>query len=68
MSIGQRYSVMVKLNQNHANYYLRYASYPYGDMQQVIEGRAILSYQVSQNTPKLALTMLLTCRRPTAPT
>lgn len=46
ISIGQRYSVMVRLNQNSADYYLRYASYPYGDMQQVIEGQAIMSYQV----------------------
>merc|ERR1712000_131312 len=47
VSIGQRYSVMVSLDQTPGNYYLRFASYPYGDMQQVIEGQAILSYQTN---------------------
>jgi len=47
ISIGQRYSVMVRLDQKPGNYYLRFASYPYGDMQQVIEGQAILSYQTN---------------------
>merc|ERR1712169_94952 len=47
VSIGQRYSVMVRLDQTPGNYYLRFASYPYGDMQQVIEDQAILSYQTN---------------------
>ncbi|KIW52028.1 hypothetical protein, variant 6 [Exophiala xenobiotica] len=47
ISIGQRYSVMVRFDQKPGNYYLRFASYPYGDMQQVIEGQAILSYQTN---------------------
>ncbi|KAK5078743.1 hypothetical protein LTR51_000934 [Lithohypha guttulata] len=47
ISIGQRYSVMVRLDQTPGNYYLRFASYPYGDMQQVIEDQAILSYQTN---------------------
>jgi len=46
MELGQRYSVMVKLNQRPGNYYLRFATYPSGDMQQVLEGRAIVSYSV----------------------
>lgn len=46
MSIGQRYSVMVKLNQRPGDYLLRFASYPLGDMQQVIESQAIVSYGV----------------------
>lgn len=46
ISIGQRYSVMVKLNQPPGDYLLRFASYPWGDMQQVIEGMAIVSYKV----------------------
>lgn len=37
---------MVRLDQEPGAYYLRFASYPYGDMQQVIEDQAILSYQV----------------------
>ncbi|KAL2391842.1 hypothetical protein ABEF93_000073 [Exophiala dermatitidis] len=45
ISIGQRYSVMIRLDQKPGDYYLRFASYPYGDMQQVIEDQAILSYQ-----------------------
>lgn len=46
ISIGQRYSVMVRLNQPPGDYLLRFASYPFGDMQQVIEGLAIVSYKV----------------------
>lgn len=47
MSNGQRYSVMVKLDQMQGSYTLRFASYPYGsDMQQVIEGQATIVYQV----------------------
>lgn len=47
MSVGQRYSVMIKLDQKAGNYALRFASFPLGDMQQVIEGQAIVSYKVS---------------------
>ncbi|ERF69138.1 hypothetical protein EPUS_01094 [Endocarpon pusillum Z07020] len=47
LSFGQRYSVIVGLDQTPGNYYVRFASYPYGDMQQVIEGQAILSYQTN---------------------
>jgi len=46
LSIGQRYSVMIKLNQPIGNYYLRFSTYPSGDMQQVLEGQAILAYTV----------------------
>ncbi|TKA63945.1 hypothetical protein B0A55_11642, partial [Friedmanniomyces simplex] len=46
ISIGQRYSVMIKLDQPPGQYYLRFASLPVGDMQQVIEDQAIISYQV----------------------
>lgn len=47
MSNGQRYSVMIKLDQMPGNYTLRFASYPYGsDMQQVIEGQTTIVYQV----------------------
>jgi L-ascorbate oxidase len=49
MAIGQRYSVMIKLDQTPGNYYLRFASYPSGDMQQVIEGQAIISYDVGMS-------------------
>ena len=47
MSLGQRYSVMVRLDQPAGNYFLRFATYPTGDMQQVLEGQAIVSYDVS---------------------
>ena len=47
MAIGQRYSVMIKLDQTFGEYYLRFATYPWGDMQQVMEGQAIVSYNVS---------------------
>lgn len=47
MALGQRYSVMIELNQMPANYYLRFATYTVGDMQQVMEGQAIISYNVS---------------------
>lgn len=38
---------MVKLNRPRRDYYLRFATFPSGDMQQVLEGRAIVSYDVS---------------------
>lgn len=41
---------MVRLDQPPDNYYLRFASYPDGDMQQVIEGQAIVSYDVRQTS------------------
>ncbi|KAI9730630.1 MAG: hypothetical protein M1818_008112 [Claussenomyces sp. TS43310] len=44
IAIGQRYSVLIKLNQMPGNYYLRYSTYPAGDMQQVLEGQSIISY------------------------
>ena len=47
MELGQRYSVMVKLDQSPGNYYLRFTTFPSGDMQQVLEGQAIVSYNVS---------------------
>ncbi|KAL2871428.1 Cupredoxin [Aspergillus lucknowensis] len=44
IDIGQRYSVMIGLDQKPGNYYLRFATYPDGDMQQVLEGKAVVSY------------------------
>ncbi|KID64078.1 Cupredoxin, partial [Metarhizium hybridum] len=49
MALGQRYSVMIRLNQMPGNYYLRFATYPVGDMQQVMEGQAIISYNTTSN-------------------
>lgn len=46
ISVGQRYSVMIKLNQPIGNYYLRFATHPSGDMQQVLEGQAVVAYIV----------------------
>ncbi|PYH94878.1 hypothetical protein BO71DRAFT_378813 [Aspergillus ellipticus CBS 707.79] len=51
IEIGQRYSVMVRLDQKPGNYYLRFASYPDDDMmKQVVEGQAIVSYTVDDMT------------------
>lgn len=38
---------MIRLDQTVGDYYLRFATYPKGDMQQVLEGQAIVSYTVS---------------------
>lgn len=46
LSVGQRYSVMIRLDQSPGNYSLRFATYPTGDMQQVLEGQAIVAYSV----------------------
>merc|ERR1712169_4662 len=50
MELGQRYSVMVKLNQVPGKYFLRFATFPSGDMQQVLEGQAIVSYNTSKTS------------------
>ncbi|KIV94133.1 hypothetical protein, variant 2 [Exophiala mesophila] len=55
ISIGQRYSVMIRLDQNPGDYSFRFAAYPYGDMQQVIEGQAILSYQNMTNNTNMTM-------------
>jgi len=47
LALGQRYSVMIKLDQSPGNYFLRFATYPAGDMQQVLEDQAIISYNDS---------------------
>ncbi|KAJ5350197.1 hypothetical protein N7541_007924 [Penicillium brevicompactum] len=52
IEIGQRYSVMILLDQTPGNYYLRFATYPEGDMQQVLEGQAIVSYNNSMTHSK----------------
>ena len=50
IEIGQRYSLLIKLDRSPGNYYLRFQSYPMGDMQQVIEGKAVVSYTPSHIT------------------
>ncbi|KFY32044.1 hypothetical protein V493_00559 [Pseudogymnoascus sp. VKM F-4281 (FW-2241)] len=47
LALGQRYSVMIKLDLSPGNYFLRFATYPAGDMQQVLEDQAIISYSGS---------------------
>lgn len=37
---------MIKLDQSIGDYYLRFYTYPFGDMQQVLEGQAIVAYSV----------------------
>lgn len=44
MGLGERYSVMIKLDQTPGDYALRFASIPVGDMQQVIEDLAVVRY------------------------
>jgi len=46
MVVGQPYSVLIKLDQVPGNYTLRFATYPTGDMQQVLEGKAVVQYSV----------------------
>ena len=60
IAIGQRYSVMIRLNQPPDKYYLRFASYPVGDMQQVIQDQAIVDYNVSHISNANAESPLLT--------
>ncbi|KAJ6446856.1 MICOS complex subunit mic19 [Purpureocillium lavendulum] len=50
MELGQRYSVMVKLDQEPGSYNLRYATYPSGDMQQVLQGRSVVVYDKKNST------------------
>ncbi|KAI8648535.1 hypothetical protein NCS55_01492200 [Fusarium keratoplasticum] len=50
MELGQRYSVMIRLDQEPGNYHLRFATFPSGDMQQVLEGQAIVSYNSTDNS------------------
>ncbi|KAG9650909.1 hypothetical protein KCU64_g8903, partial [Aureobasidium melanogenum] len=50
MELGQRYSVMIRLDQVPGNYYLRFSTFPSGDMQQVLEGQAIVAYSGSNST------------------
>lgn len=59
ISLGQRYSVMIRLDQVPGDYYLQFASYPTGDMQQVIEGQAILSYSMSLTSRQAAINILI---------
>lgn len=47
MQLGERYSVMIKLDQKPGDYRLRFATYPAGDMQQILQSHAIVSYTVS---------------------
>lgn len=46
---------MIRLDQKPGYYYLRFASYPNGDMQQVLEGQAIVSYNVRRLARKSRL-------------
>lgn len=50
IGIGQRYSIFVKLDQPVGDYLIRAAAYPTGDMQQVMEGYALLSYHGGQSS------------------
>ena len=38
---------MIRLDQPVGNYFLRFATYPNGDMQQILQGQAIVSYNVN---------------------
>lgn len=64
MELGQRYSVMIKLDQQPDSYNFRFATYPSGDMQQVLEGYAVVSYSVSAFRPSTwnSLTVATGCK------
>ncbi|KAL1582284.1 hypothetical protein WHR41_09162 [Cladosporium halotolerans] len=49
IGLGERYSVMIKLDQTPGDYLLRFAATPVGDMQQVIEDVAVVRYKRSVN-------------------
>merc|ERR1711939_122430 len=49
IGLGERYSVMIKLDQTPGEYLLRFAATPVGDMQQVIEDAAVVRYKRSVN-------------------
>lgn len=49
IGIGERYSVVIKLDQTPGDYLLRFAATPVGDMQQVIEDVAVVRYKRSIN-------------------
>jgi len=46
LSLGQRYSVLIKLDQMYGNYSLHFATYLTGDMRQGLENQAVVSYTV----------------------
>jgi len=50
IELGQRYSVMIRLDQDPGQYYLRFATFPAGDMQQVLENQAIVQYRSMSNS------------------
>ncbi|KAL1582258.1 hypothetical protein WHR41_09127 [Cladosporium halotolerans] len=54
MSLGERYSVMIKLDQTPGDYALRFASIPVGDMQQVIEDLAVVRYARGVNESSMS--------------
>jgi len=54
MSLGERYSVMIKLDQTPGDYALRFASIPVGDMQQVIEDLAVVRYTRGVNESSMS--------------
>ncbi|OBT77742.1 hypothetical protein VF21_03851 [Pseudogymnoascus sp. 05NY08] len=62
--LGQRYSVMIKLDQSPGNYFLRFATYPAGDMEQVLEDQAIISYSGFDNEwqPVLAVSAVASAK------
>ena len=53
--IGQRYQVMVPLTQPSGNFFIRVASFPTGDMQQVLESKAILWYGKTTYSPNMTM-------------
>lgn len=63
LSVGQRYSVMIRLDQTPGNYSLRFATYPTGDMQQVLEGQAIVSYSVRSDPVRYSLSEVADCKQ-----
>jgi hypothetical protein len=50
---------MIKLDQPVGKYYLRFESFPMGDMQQVIEGKAVVEYTASPMTDRQIISLIV---------
>ncbi len=50
---------MIKLDQPVGKYYLRFESFPMGDMQQVIEGKAVVEYIASPMTDRQIISLIV---------
>src|SRR4051812_16653869 len=54
---------MIRLDQMPGDYSFRFATYPDGDMQQVLEGQAIVSYSVRSDPVCYSLSEVADCKQ-----